>query len=66
MLKMYGYGYISIAGKKVLIHSVILAMTLFLLLHYVIPKDILNEIEKGCQGFLWGHGENVRKFHWLA
>jgi hypothetical protein len=55
--------HLSFAGRVTLAKSVLEAVPIYPMMSSKIPKACLDEIQKIQRNFIWGDGENVRKFH---
>lgn len=58
--------HLSLAGRVILINSVLSAIPIYTLSFYKVPKNILNEIKSTQANFLWNGGDNKRVIHWVS
>ena len=56
---------ISHAGRKVLIKSVIQAISTYTMSCFKLPKRLVKELEVLIRKFLWGYNGDSRKVHWV-
>lgn len=63
-IKSRGTNFFSIAGKEVMIKSIIQAIPTYAMSCFKIPKVIYEAIENECAKFWWGTDETKRKLHW--
>nr|XP_027100420.1 uncharacterized protein LOC113719410 [Coffea arabica] len=57
---------LSLAGKEVLIKSVILAMSNYAMACFKLPKGLCDDICKSIANFWWGNNEQEKKLHWIS
>ena len=55
---------LSLAGKEVLLKSVIMALPNYTMSCFRIPKGMCRDISKQMARFWWGADEHQRKIHW--
>nr|CCA66036.1 hypothetical protein [Beta vulgaris subsp. vulgaris] len=65
-LKGWKGKYLSQAGREVLIKAVAQAIPTYAMQCFVIPKSIIDGIEKMCRNFFWGQKEEERRVAWVA
>ena len=53
----------SLAGRSILIRSVLLALPLYTIAYVHVPLLVLHKIEKEIRAFLWGHAADPRAMH---
>ncbi|GLU02749.1 hypothetical protein SLE2022_199870 [Rubroshorea leprosula] len=58
--------YLSMGGRITLINSVLSSLPVFLMSVYVIPKGIIQSIDKLRKSFLWGGKGDERKINWIS
>ncbi|GKV29684.1 hypothetical protein SLEP1_g38589 [Rubroshorea leprosula] len=58
--------YLSMGGRITLINSVLSSLPVFLMSVYVIPKGIIQSIDKLRKSFLWGGKGEERKINWIS
>lgn len=54
------------AGKLTLIKSVLLSLPVYYFSLFMVPKSVVNKIEKTIRDFLWHNSEDKRKTHWVG
>lgn len=59
-------GFLSQAGKDVLIKSVVMALPVYAMSCFRIPNTILDEISRMISRFWWNADEDHRKIHWVG
>ena len=58
---------LSKAGREVMIKSVLQAIPSYVMSIFLLPKSIINTIEKMMNSFWWGHGgSSNRGIHWMS
>jgi hypothetical protein len=57
---------LSIAGKEVLIKSVIQSIPTYVMSCFEIPKHLCREMHQLMANFWWGDKVNEKKIHWLS
>ena len=57
---------LSMAGKEVLIKSVILAMPNYAMACFKLPKGLCKDICKSIANFWWGSNQQEKKLHWIS
>lgn len=57
---------LSLAGRITLIKSVLSAVPLFVMQSTRIPNGIVDEVERVCRNFLWGHTDSRSKMHLIS
>jgi hypothetical protein len=57
---------LSRAGKEVMIKSVLQAIPAYIMNIFLLPDNLINEIERMINAFWWGGGSNNRGIRWLA
>ncbi|KAM6548127.1 hypothetical protein CsatB_019803 [Cannabis sativa] len=64
-LKLSGWASrnLSFAGRAQLIRSVLLGIRNFWMSLFILPKKIVDAIDKKCRDFLWGMNGNISKLH---
>nr|KYP61675.1 Transposon TX1 uncharacterized [Cajanus cajan] len=65
-LALWENKYISLAGRVILLKSVLSALPTYFLSFYKAPTGILSRIESIFKSFLWGGKKDHRKIHWLS
>ncbi|GKU93946.1 hypothetical protein SLEP1_g7495 [Rubroshorea leprosula] len=58
--------YLSMGGRITLINSMLSSLPVFLMSVYVIPKGIIQSIDKLRKSFLWGGKGDERKINWIS
>lgn len=56
---------LSLAGKEVLIKSVIQAIPTYTMAYFKIPLGLYHYIESLVKKFFWGQRGDHRKIHWV-
>ncbi|PKU59545.1 Putative ribonuclease H protein [Dendrobium catenatum] len=62
----WGIRHLSMAGRVTLINSVLLPSAVFQMTHTIIPKIVLNDIEKLSRSFLWDKDPSHRGLHYAS
>ncbi|XP_028549588.1 uncharacterized protein LOC110095722 [Dendrobium catenatum] len=62
----WGIRHLSMAGRITLINSVLLPSSVFLMTHTIIPKSVLNDMERLCRSFLWDRDSEHKGMHYVA
>jgi hypothetical protein len=57
---------LSRAGKEVMIKSVLQAIPAYIMNIYLLPDNLITEIERMINAFWWGGGSNNSGIKWLA
>lgn len=57
---------LSQAGKEVMVKSVALALPVYCMSCFKLPKGICNAVNKEVAAYWWGQKEKERKIHWVA
>ncbi|XP_058776331.1 uncharacterized protein LOC131650640 [Vicia villosa] len=57
---------LSKAGKEVMIKSVLQSIPAYIMSVYIIPDEVVDDIEKMLNSFWWGGGNNNKGIQWLA
>ncbi|KAK2390980.1 hypothetical protein QL285_064484 [Trifolium repens] len=57
---------LSRAGKEVMIKSVLQAIPAYIMNIYLLPDNLINDIERMINAFWWGGGSNNSGIKWLA
>ncbi|CAI8583485.1 unnamed protein product [Vicia faba] len=65
-VKGWKEGFLSRAGKEVLIKAVAQVFPSYIVSCYRIPTEVCNEIERILAKFWWGAKDGERKIHWLS
>ncbi|XP_028552631.1 uncharacterized protein LOC114580163 [Dendrobium catenatum] len=65
-LNAWGNRFISLAGKLMLVKSVLLALPNFLIAHSLVLKRILYELERYCRDFIWHKMDGSRGLHYVS
>ncbi|XP_058783870.1 uncharacterized protein LOC131658613 [Vicia villosa] len=65
-VKGWKEGFLSKAGKEVLIKAVAQAIPTFIMSCYKLPDCVCDEIESILSRFWWGSKEGERKIHWMS
>ena len=65
-LKGWKEGFLSQAGREVLIKAVAQAIPTYAMQCFNLPVSLLNEIEKLCRNFFWGQQHNEKKVAWVS
>lgn len=58
LLSFWNHSYISMAGKTILINSILMSTPVYYLSVYPVPDTILNGITKAARRFFWSNGGN--------
>lgn len=66
MLNSWGSKLILLAGRIALVKSVVLSYPTFHSSHSLIPKGILDEIDKLCRGFIWNKLNGGVGMHYVS
>lgn len=53
--------HLSYAGRAMLIQSILMTMHMYWASAFIIPKRVIEEIEKQCRSFLWGSSAEQRR-----
>lgn len=53
--------HLSYAGRTVLVQSVLMTMHVYRASTFILPKSVIEEVEKICRGYLWGSIEDKRR-----
>ncbi|XP_028547537.1 uncharacterized protein LOC114578498, partial [Dendrobium catenatum] len=62
----WGIRHLSLAGRVTLINSVLLHSSVYVVTNSMVPRSILNDIEKICRSFLWDIDENHKSIHYAS
>jgi hypothetical protein len=54
--------YLSVAGRLVLINSVLTSLPMFMLSFFEVPKGVLKKINYFRSKFFWQHGSQKKKY----
>ncbi|PKU66362.1 putative mitochondrial protein [Dendrobium catenatum] len=65
-LNVWGKKNLSLGGRIVLLKSSLLTLPNFVIMHLVVPKKVLQEIEKLCRNFVWHKSNGERGLHYVA
>lgn len=65
-LMAWGNQHLSMAGRIVLVKSVLSALTSYLMQTTYLPEHVVKELEKVIRGFLGGETNGNRKLHGVA
>lgn len=65
-LKGWKEGFLSQAGREVLIKAVAQAIPTYTMQCFSIPITILNEMESLCRNFFWGQKKDERRIPWIG
>ncbi|XP_020673022.1 uncharacterized protein LOC110092705 [Dendrobium catenatum] len=65
-INAWGNKFVSLAGRLVLIKSVTLSLSFFVMSHSMIPMKMLMEFEKICRDFIWNKFDGKRGIHYVA
>ncbi|XP_024156142.1 uncharacterized protein LOC112164137 [Rosa chinensis] len=57
---------LSVAGKEVMIKSVVQSVPTYVMSCFELPKHLCQEMHRCMAEFWWGDSEKGRKIHWLA
>ena len=57
----------SKVGREVMIKSVLQSIPSYIMSIFLLPKKLVDAIEKMINAFWWGHGGNMRRrLHWMS
>ena len=59
-------GCLTLAGRTVLVKAVLAALPTYYMQTILLPKRLLNDLEKQSRGFLWGETDGSKKLHLLS
>ncbi|XP_028549386.1 uncharacterized protein LOC114579332 [Dendrobium catenatum] len=62
----WGIRHLSMAGRITLINYVLLPSSVFLMTHTIIPKAVLNDMERLCRSFLRDRDSEHKGMHYVA
>ncbi|XP_020695594.1 uncharacterized protein LOC110109036 [Dendrobium catenatum] len=62
----WGVRHLSMAGRVTLINSLLIPSYVYLVTHTLVPRGILNEVEKVCRNFLWDADANHKGIHYAS
>lgn len=62
----WGNRHLSLAGRVTLINSSLIPSIMYAMVHSLIPKSVLEEVEKICRSFLWDKSNQVKGLHYAA
>lgn len=65
-LAAWNSNHLSLAGKIILLKSVLYALPIFYLSFFKAPVGVVGAIETLFRRFLWGGLEGSRKIHWVT
>lgn len=65
-LKGWKEGFLSQAGREILLKAIAQAIPSYAMQCFNIPISILNDIEKICRSFFWGQKNNEKKIAWVS
>ncbi|KAL0907753.1 hypothetical protein M5K25_022188 [Dendrobium thyrsiflorum] len=65
LTNIWGSKIISLAGKILLIKSVLLSLTTFHCTNSLVPKSILDGIDKICRSFIWNKSDGRLGIHFV-
>ena len=58
---------LSKVGREVMIKSVLQSIPSYIMSIFLLPKKLVDAIEKMINAFWWGHGGNMRRrLHWMS
>ncbi|XP_062014305.1 uncharacterized protein LOC133730800 [Rosa rugosa] len=57
---------LSMAGKEVMIKSVVQSVPTYVMSCFELPKHLCQEMHRCMAEFWWGDSDNGRKIHWIA
>ncbi|XP_020687616.2 uncharacterized protein LOC110103303 [Dendrobium catenatum] len=62
----WGVRHLSLAGRVTMVNSVLLPLSVYAVSHMLVPRGVLDEVEKICRGFLWNKDHNKRSLHYAS
>ncbi|XP_020688765.1 uncharacterized protein LOC110104129 [Dendrobium catenatum] len=62
----WGVRHLSLAGRVTMINSVLLPLSVYAVSHMLVPRGVLDEVEKICRGFLWNKDHNNRSLYYSS
>ncbi|KAK9735282.1 hypothetical protein RND81_04G196200 [Saponaria officinalis] len=65
-IKHWSTNLLSYVGKVQLLNSVIFGLESFWCASFLLPKGIIDDIDKLCRGFLWGYSAGGRRMVFLG
>ncbi|KAL0923155.1 hypothetical protein M5K25_007201 [Dendrobium thyrsiflorum] len=65
MINIWGSKVISLAGRILLVKSVLLTYPIFHSTLSLVPKSILQDLEKLCRTFIWSKGNGKKGLHFV-
>lgn len=57
---------LSQAGKETLLKSVIIALPVFAMSCFRLPKTVIKNINNIMANYWWSSDSHIRKIHWVA
>ncbi|GKV14960.1 hypothetical protein SLEP1_g25758 [Rubroshorea leprosula] len=58
--------FLSLGGRITLINSMLSSLPVFLMSFYLLPKQVIYELDKIRRNFLWGGAKEGRKIAWVS
>ncbi|PKU80715.1 Putative ribonuclease H protein [Dendrobium catenatum] len=66
LLNIWGSKILSVAGKITLVKSVLLALPTYYGTHLLVPKKILDDLDKICRDFIWRKSDGTSGIHYVS
>ncbi|XP_020684353.2 uncharacterized protein LOC110100971 [Dendrobium catenatum] len=66
LLNIWGSKILSVAGKITLVKTVLLALPTYYGTHSLLPKKILDDLEKICRDFIWRKAKGNSGIHYVS
>ncbi|PKU88070.1 Putative ribonuclease H protein [Dendrobium catenatum] len=63
---IWGSKILSVAGKITLVKSILLTLPAYYASHSLVPKRILDELDKLCSNFIWSKSDGSMGLHFVS
>ncbi|KAI0488460.1 hypothetical protein KFK09_028293 [Dendrobium nobile] len=65
-MNVWGNKYISLAGKILLVKSILSSFPIYHITHSLVPLSLLKEPDKMCRDFLWNKQDGSKGLHYIS
>ncbi|XP_028550871.1 uncharacterized protein LOC114579679 [Dendrobium catenatum] len=65
-LNVWGNKYISLAGKILLVKSILSSFPIYYITHSLVLLSLLKELDKMCRDFLWNKQDGSKGLHYIS
>ncbi|KAI0529205.1 hypothetical protein KFK09_001752 [Dendrobium nobile] len=62
----WGFRHLSLEDRVILINVVLLPSSVYLVTHMLVPKSVLNDVERVCRSFLWDLDANHKSIYYIV